>query len=1080
MKLYDEGSRNVIIEFLYMVVCSTILFNLSIGAQTKQNTEFKNENSTSSAVGIPDAYYTFEGINLALEAPGLIENDYHVEGESFVVTSFSQPSNGIVTRIIATGAFTYEPNEGFTGVDTFTYRLKDLNNGISAYVNVIIHVLPYLNYNPIAMPDFYAVFRDSTLSASLGLFNNDFDLDGDSFVINSLNLPGNGSLNFNPTTGSFSYTPGIGFIGTDSLTYQIMDERGNLSEFTKAIIKILEPGGNIPFAIQDNFAAFMNKTILVTSPGLLINDFDPNDQTITASNFISPANGTITAFNSDGSFSYKPNENFTGIDSFAYRIQNEENNLSEFVKVTINVVNLNRPPYPIPDFYGVPKNEILTVETPGLLKNDIDPENDDYILSTFTEPLNGKFMSTIADGQFKYQPDLGFVGKDEFTYSIRDALGNRSEFVTVSIFVGKGTQPQTLRFVDPANVNSVDGMNLCSDPDIPCKTISQAISVADDGDTLEVASSIYTESLTFDKTLTLHGAGRDTISGTIIQAHADSGMANSRVIFVTEGNEVSISDLIIRHGYVSGGGESGRGGGIRVLESKLNLTNVTIEKNRAIYGGGIHNSDAYGIYTNVTFRNNYAERGSSDNQGTGGGIYNFRSSPMINEADFINNKADQYGGGVQNTDNSSPELVNANFISNSAKFGGGIFNSNESSPNLTRVEFIENNADSMGGGMYNSNSSPRLEDVVFDSNSAKSYGGGLLNTSGSNPKFFDVTFNKNFANLAGGGMHNKSNSSPFITKVSFTENEAGLGGGISNSESSPTLTNVILSNNTAAAGGGIYNAASTSKLTNAVIYFNKAERGAGILNEDTSTVVLRNVTLSGNAANSNGGGIFNFDMSTSILTNSILWGNIAEESGNELYNDITSISSLLYSIFTDKVGDIVEGNNFEIENSVTEDPLFIDFPNGNLHLQALSPAIDAGDPDADLTDYAISDDNDSIDLDLNPRIFNERIDIGAYEFQGVTTSIKPPSIPSKYILYQNYPNPFNQITNFELRIADFGFVTLKIFDILGKEVTTLVNEEMYPGNYEIKFNAAGLVSGVYLYRLQAGSFIATKKMFLLQ
>jgi hypothetical protein len=90
------------------------------------------------------------------------------------------------------------------------------------------------------------------------------------------------------------------------------------------------------------------------------------------------------------------------------------------------------------------------------------------------------------------------------------------------------------------------------------------------------------------------------------------------------------------------------------------------------------------------------------------------------------------------------------------------------------------------------------------------------------------------------------------------------------------------------------------------------------------------------------------------------------------------------------------------------------------------------------------------------------------------------SVPIKFALEQNYPNPFNPRTNIEFRIPNFEFVSLKVYDLLGKEVATLVNEEMDAGSYEIEFNPKGLSSGIYFYKLQAGSFVETKKMILLR
>ena len=89
-------------------------------------------------------------------------------------------------------------------------------------------------------------------------------------------------------------------------------------------------------------------------------------------------------------------------------------------------------------------------------------------------------------------------------------------------------------------------------------------------------------------------------------------------------------------------------------------------------------------------------------------------------------------------------------------------------------------------------------------------------------------------------------------------------------------------------------------------------------------------------------------------------------------------------------------------------------------------------------------------------------------------------VPEKYDLAQNYPNPFNPTTRIGFRISNSGFVSLKVYDVLGREVRTLVNEVRQPGIYEVRFDAGGLSSGLYFCRLQAGSYISTKKMMLLK
>lgn len=97
------------------------------------------------------------------------------------------------------------------------------------------------------------------------------------------------------------------------------------------------------------------------------------------------------------------------------------------------------------------------------------------------------------------------------------------------------------------------------------------------------------------------------------------------------------------------------------------------------------------------------------------------------------------------------------------------------------------------------------------------------------------------------------------------------------------------------------------------------------------------------------------------------------------------------------------------------------------------------------------------------------------------TDIKDTQIlPIEFSLDQNFPNPFNPRTKITYSIKEEGLVTLKIYDVLGKEIATLVNENKPSGNYEAEFDASQLPSGIYIYKLQAGSFISSKKMLLLK
>lgn len=98
----------------------------------------------------------------------------------------------------------------------------------------------------------------------------------------------------------------------------------------------------------------------------------------------------------------------------------------------------------------------------------------------------------------------------------------------------------------------------------------------------------------------------------------------------------------------------------------------------------------------------------------------------------------------------------------------------------------------------------------------------------------------------------------------------------------------------------------------------------------------------------------------------------------------------------------------------------------------------------------------------------------------VTDVKNDPVLPHGFELSQNYPNPFNPRTSFEFTVASVQFVSIKVFNLLGREVAVLVNEQRAPGFYTLTWDASALPSGVYLYRMQAGSVIQTRKMTLIK
>lgn len=105
-----------------------------------------------------------------------------------------------------------------------------------------------------------------------------------------------------------------------------------------------------------------------------------------------------------------------------------------------------------------------------------------------------------------------------------------------------------------------------------------------------------------------------------------------------------------------------------------------------------------------------------------------------------------------------------------------------------------------------------------------------------------------------------------------------------------------------------------------------------------------------------------------------------------------------------------------------------------------------------------------------------------YTSAGVITSVEqvPAAVPAAYRLEQNYPNPFNPGTTIEFALPKPSHVTLKIYDLLGREVATLVDKKLGPGEYKVTFDATGLASGVYLYQIRAKDFVKSRKFMLLK
>jgi hypothetical protein len=313
-------------------------------------------------------------------------------------------------------------------------------------------------------------------------------------------------------------------------------------------------------------------------------------------------------------------------------------------------------------------------------------------------------------------------------------------------------------------------------------------------------------------------------------------------------------------------------------------------------------------------------------------------------------------------------------------------------------------SDGSGGGILSDGGALTVTNSTIADNSAAPNGGGISNTGGR-LRVADSLITNNSAHWNGGGINNEGGTLK-ITGSTLSDNSAGLGGGFFNDSGITTVTNSSISDNSVDLnGGGLYHAGgSTLTITNSTISDNSAtgdSSGGGILNY--STLVITNSIISGNSSGSAGGGIFNFG-GTLTLSNSTLTGNRATAQGGGIRNyggTVTVINSILWGNESELDSEdgtvtltysIVEGG-FEGTSNLDVDPLFVtpeavtSTPTSDVdyHLQPGSPAIDAGstaDLPADAPD--LDGDRDTsetvpYDLDGNPRVVGDGVDIGAYE-----------------------------------------------------------------------------------------------------
>ncbi|MBT3229783.1 MAG: hypothetical protein HOD43_05135 [Candidatus Marinimicrobia bacterium] len=340
-------------------------------------------------------------------------------------------------------------------------------------------------------------------------------------------------------------------------------------------------------------------------------------------------------------------------------------------------------------------------------------------------------------------------------------------------------------------------------------------------------------------------------------------------------------------------------------------------------------------------------------------------------------------------------------------------------------------------------------------------GGGIAVRYASTPTLRNliVEFNTAVEDTAmGGGIMCAYAADAIIEDVIIRNNEADYGGGIVAYESSPSLERVKIYGNVArTTGGGVALWTSETQIEQVAIYDNEAPYvGGGVWVHEGGHPVLNQVTIANNKTTANSGttgaGIALSNGGNLTLQSSIVWGNTNR---GILANNIEFWSdgppngiTILYSDVQGGEAGIVTNDNGTISwaaNNIVDDPMFVDSNVGDYNLQTGSPCIGTG---------------------------MLGVDMGAgAECMTLATDPLQALLPQQFELYQNYPNPFNPSTSINFELPGAGWVTLVIYDVTGREVATLIDDQRLGGSYSMNWIAQNdqgkpLGTGIYLYELK--------------
>ncbi|MFQ5782675.1 MAG: Ig-like domain-containing protein [Nitrosopumilus sp.] len=271
----------------------------------------------------------------------------------------------------------------------------------------------FAQVGPIAQDDFYSVDEDSILTVDpIGVLLNDTNTQSDTFLAIIKTNVGFGTLTLN-SDGSLTYQPNPNFASTDSFTYVTNNGTHNSNEATVTLS--VNPINDAPIASDDSYTTSEDSALVISEPGVLGNDSDVDGDSLSSVLDTSTNNGVLV-LNSDGSFSYTPNANFGGSDSFTYHV-NDGLLDSNIATVDITITLENNAPVAQDDQAETQQNVPIRID---VLENDSDPEDDslNILLTVDTSETNGSVE--LEGNKVLFTPNLDFVGETTFSYTVSD------------------------------------------------------------------------------------------------------------------------------------------------------------------------------------------------------------------------------------------------------------------------------------------------------------------------------------------------------------------------------------------------------------------------------------------------------------------------------------------------------------------------------------------------------------------------------------------------------------------------------------------------------------------------------------